>query len=516
MKQFKNYLQTQLSILEVKLQSIIKDIESFPSPELINPEDYGTKEELKKIYNEELRPNIIKRIIGPSKSDLQIHIKNREKVRLYKIKSGMERQISQIKETLPLLDELGIHGTIYPNEEIIRYILEYASTRNINPKEVLSFIVDICKYTQENDKVEEKIKRNISRFFDDTNTILEDTKLSTLTLLFDKLFNIILSKQENDKYTLVINQLMTQLKVDKDKVLKKETKPELELKRRALIELQDYINGTQIIKTLDIDNFSLLLKTADVPTKEREALITKMEIKIQEEQEEKERNLTIEALKRFLTEEEYELVRKADIKERKITGPLKDLLSRAKKDVISMCKYLSYFEEVTDTHESQEILDDRVRVLKHVLINIDEEEKEPNELFYITDKDGVPVFLRNLELHELSSYNRIYNLLYKVATKVKGKKLFTQDNLDFYYIGNRDIKIVYTELHGIRIILGIDSLHPSNSIKNTITLDIIEQIREIECRSINPEFKEIHSTYENIILEALNLKETGFTLSLKK
>ena len=50
MKEFKNYLQTQLSILEAKLQSILSDIENLPVPQDIELASYGTKEELKKMY----------------------------------------------------------------------------------------------------------------------------------------------------------------------------------------------------------------------------------------------------------------------------------------------------------------------------------------------------------------------------------------------------------------------------------------------------------------------------------
>lgn len=516
MKEFKKYLQTQLSILEVKLQSTLSETENLPVPQDIELASFGTKEELKKMYIRELKPNIIKRIIGPTKYDLQIHIKNKEHQRLYEERRILERQISQIKQALPLITEQGIVGEIWPNDELIKFILEYSSTRNINPKELLDFLVQLCKHSKENDKVEDKIKKNIARFFNEEDIIEEDSKLSTLILLFEKLFMAILSKEEQDRYSLVINQIIIQLRVEKDKVTKKETKPDLELQRRALIDLQDYINGTTIIKTLDTKNFELLLDTAGIPHSSKLELIEKMELKIKEENEKIQRSQTIEAMKRFLTEEEIELVRQAELKENTLIGPLKDLLHRAKKDVISMCKYLSYVDGVVDLHESLEILTDRTRVLKHVLLNIEEEQKEPNTLFYVTDKEGVPLFLRNMELHEIAEYNTFYNLLYKVAINGRGKRLFNKDDINFYYIGSGQYKVVYVETKGTRIVLGIDSLNPSYSIKRNITSDMIEQIKEIELRSTHPVFKEIHATYENVILEALNIKETGFTLSLKR
>ena len=241
-----------------------------------------------------------------------------------------------------------------------------------------------------------------------------------------------------------------------------------------------------------------------------------MEHKILEENKILERNQTIEAMRIFLSEEDIELIKQAEIKENTLMGPLKDLVSRAKKDVISMCKYLSMFDQVGDIHDSLEILNDRTRVLKHILLNIEEEQKETNTLYYVTDKEGVPLFLRNLELHQIGEYSKIYNLLYKVATNGKGKRYTTKDSIDFYYIGQGNIKIVFTDIKGVRIVIGIDSINPTYTIKNNITPEIIEKINEIEHRSFNPTFKDIHSTYENVILEALNLREVGYTLTLKK
>ena len=265
MKQFKNYLETQLNITKIKLKNIIAEIENLPDPQDIDITTYGTKEELKKMYIKDLRPNFFKRIIGPTKLDLQIHLKNKEHQRLYNEKRILERIIDQIKQTLEVINEQGIHGCIWPNDEIIKLMLEYASTNNVNPEELLIYLVQLFKNTKENDKVEDKIKKNIARFFNENYKILPDTKLSTLTLLFDKLFMTILNKEEANRYDLVINQIMVQLKVEKDKVTKKDIKPELELKRRALRELQEYLKGDKIDKTIDLKNFQLLLDTAEIP-----------------------------------------------------------------------------------------------------------------------------------------------------------------------------------------------------------------------------------------------------------
>ena len=49
-----------------------------------------------------------------------------------------------------------------------------------------------------------------------------------------------------EEYEIVISQLYVQLRIEKDKLEKKETKPELELQRRALKELQEVIESTDL------------------------------------------------------------------------------------------------------------------------------------------------------------------------------------------------------------------------------------------------------------------------------
>lgn len=516
MKQFKKYLETQLNITQIKLKNIIAQIENLPDPQDIDITKYGTKEELKQMYNEDLKPNKLKRLLGPSKLDIQIHLKNKEHLRLYREKSNYERIINQIKQALEVIDELGIHGNIWPNEEIIKLMLEYASTNNINPQELLSFLVQLFKHSRENDKVEDKIKKNISIFFDEQDKILEDTKLSTLTLLFDKLFYTILNKEESDRYELVINQIMVQLKIEIDKVTKKDTKPELELKRRALRELQEYLKGNKVIKTIDIKNFKLLLDTAEIPRKFQEKLINEMKAKINEEEKIAEKQQIQEAILRYLSEDQLEVLKQGEQLANIITGDIRDLLNRAIKDVISMCKYLSYIDQISDMHESLEILEDRIKVLKSIIANVEEENLEPSSLFYITDSEGVPVLLRNIEIYELTDYPTIFNLLYKTARKVKGKKFITKENIDFFYIKSNQIRLIYAEIKGLLIVVGIDRHSPTNTIKKHITSEIITKIKEIEHRSTNKAFKEIHATYENVILETLNVKSPAYTLTLKR
>ena len=499
MKQFKNYLQTQLRILEIKLSKTQKEIETFPSPQDINLSLYGTKEEIKRKYRKSNKPSIIKRITGPSNLDLQTYIRNQELTRLEELFYEYQRKINLIKNYLDVIVYTNITGPISYNEELIKYTLEYASTHNINPKEVVEFLIKICHSTNSN-----YLEREITNAYD-------HKEIDLLSNLFKQLFQEILTEQEYQKYSIVINQIFLQIELTQSK----EDKQELLHIRESLITLQDYVNGTRIIKTLNIEEFKSLLINACISDNDQAMLLSKMEQKIKEECELEQKNKINEMMKRFLTAKELKLIKISEQKEKELTGPLKDLVSRAKKDVISMCKYLSYNIEVNDIHESLEILSDRITTLSNVLSNINEEQKESNSLFYVTDKEGIPLFLRNLEIQDLSDYQRIYSLLYQVASNKKGKKYMIKDQLIFYYIGDNQLKVVYIDTAECRIVVGIDG-NGSFPLKKLISSDMVRQIEEISLLSITKDYRDIHSTYESIILDALNIEDKEEALTLKK
>ena len=217
-----------------------------------------------------------------------------------------------------------------------------------------------------------------------------------------------------------------------------------------------------------------------------------------------------------LEEKDIELLRKADQKANSSIGPISDLIKRAIKDVISMCKYLSYTDQIGDIHESLEILEDRIRVVKNILANLELDEQTSNTLFYLTDNEGIPVLLRNLEVYEVTEYMYIYNLLYKAANKNQGKRFASKDNIDFYYLRANQLRLVYADTNNCRIIVGIDGYNTINTIKKSISKEVITKINEISNRSSNKTCREIHATYENVILDSLNIKDQSYTLSLKR
>ena len=124
--------------------------------------------------------------------------------------------------------------------------------------------------------------------------------------------------------------------------------------------------------------------------------------------------------------------------------------------------------------------------------------------------------IRNLEVYELTEYMYIYNLLYKAANKNQGKRFASKDGIDFYYLKANQLRLVYADTNNCRIIVGIDGYNSINTIKKSISKEVITKLNEISNRSSNKTYREIHATYENVILDSLNIKDQSYTLSLKK
>ena len=515
MKKFKTYLETQLKITETQLESIKKTISEFPLLTAIDITTYPNIDQIKKEYIKIYKPNIIKRLFGPTKKEVQSFIHELELKKLITTKESYEQKIKQITEYLNTSNENGLTKKIDTDKNLFILMFEYATNNSINPKELLEQLINICKYSIETEKLDSKIKNNIASFFDDNYHLIDQKELKAIKMIFAKFFHLILGEYAETKYKMVLDQLYIELELSSNTQLSQSPKSDISIKREALIELQKYINGLKISKTLDIPTLTKLLNKAEVSMSHQEKLILLMQKRIAAENEKAEKERIKSVIEHFLNPDEKVLLESALNLEHHIEGPLQEMLKRARKDVLSMCKYISMSEENINFHETTEILAERLRILKSIVANIENQTNPSNTLFYITSKEGLPLILRNIELYEVCDYNTIYNLLYRASTS-EAKKAFSINRINFYILSLNQIKLVFAETKGKRIIVEICYNQSINTIKKHINGEIIDQIEEIALKSNNVEFKKVHSTYESVILECINIKGVEHPLTLKK
>lgn len=511
MKEFKNHLQEQINIKKQELIKLNEEIANYPNPEEIDLKKYGPKENLKRSYYNATKTSLLKRIIGPTKLDLQTYIRNKELKKLNNRKKSYESKIIQMIDYLNASNETGLIQEIITKREVIRQMLSYAKTHYIDPKALLNHMINLFQHSKDLNNIEDKIKSNIASFFDYEGKLLPNSEIKTIKMMFEKFFMMILDKKEMEEYQILIEQIVVEIKIEQPK---KNEKSALEQKKESLKKIQEFVRNAEEHEYLDLKQFKILLCNAGIPEKQQKTMISNLDNKIKEKRARSERNKINEIINKYLTEDEKALLRRATELESVTEGKLKDLLTRSKKDVISICRYFTIMDVDTELNDTIEILTDRLRVLRNIVSNIENKKLDESKLFYIINKDGLPLVIRNIESFEITNHPVIYNLIYRVSNNEKAKKIFTIEGIDFYRIIEKDIKAIFAEVNGKRILIEIIHNKPNNIIKKHIKANILTQIIEITNNLDDSNTQTLHATYENVVLESLNPRSPSHSLTL--
>ena len=511
MKEFKNHLQTQITIKKEELLKLNEEIANLPNPEEIDLKEYGPKENIKRSYINSVQPSIFKRLVGPTELELQTFIRNKELKKLTKRKKSYESKIIQMTDYLNASNENGLTQEITTKREVLKQMMYYAKKHYTDPKILLKNIINLFQHSKDSNNIEDKFKSNIASFFDYEGKLLPNSEIKTIKMMLEKFFMMILDKKEVEDYQIIIEQLVVEIKIEQPK---KKEKTALEQKKEALHKVQEYIKEAESNQYLDKKQLQILLEKAGIPERQQHTMLNNLDEKIKEARAKSEANKLNTIINKHLTEDEKELIRKATSLEKQTEGKIHDLLKRAKKDVISICRYFTIMDVDTELNDTIEVLTDRLRVLRNIVSNIESRRLEENKLFYITNKDGLPLVIRSIETFEIIHHPTLYNLIHRTSEGEKGKKIFTIEGINFYRILEKDIKIIFAEVKDIRIIIEIVSYKPNNTIKSHINHTIIEQINDIVKNIDNPDIKNLHATYESVVLETLTPASPSYTLSL--
>ncbi len=518
MEKFKIYLESELAVEQHMLRKISKQIEDLPAPKDIVISDYDSPKFLKQRYKTDKKQSFIKRIIGPTKQQLQEYIRNTILLKLTNQKEETEKTIRDIEITLEQLQKDIKDNQKEFSSSTIRILLRYASIEQLPPEETKKILLSIISIPSTDINVDTKIKQNIRVLYVD-GILKEEINTSTLKLLFEKLFNVILTEREKQKFELIVEQIINEVVLESE--AKKEhslDKEELQQRKENLKELQQYIDGLNIRETIDINEFKELLRKCNIDSNISSKLVEEMRERIEEEKKESAKKEEESALKKHLSDNEYELILKAEELEQQTTGQISELISRTKKDVISLCLYLNFIEQTNEYQDMSEVLGDRLVTLKNVLFQVQDENKIPNTLIYIPNSEGVPILLRDIEMSEITKYDEIYQLLKKLANKnYKPTIVTTKKDIEILRITGKRTKLLFTRNYlGIIAVIGLEDNLVEKGNKKIINKQLLNRINELYEQIYTPSFKELQSTYELLILDYLNLQDKSEPLTLKK
>lgn len=509
MEQLKMYLIEQVFLLEEEISILEKEQRKIPEPHKIDLQKYGSIKNLKKRYKNRNTRKILSLIFGPSKEELKKIIYSNEKNKIASKISYLKTKINEYNEAIDSIKGDNLTQELSGSNELTKAILAYSTENNINPKTIIEYLVKVYKSTKETITVESKIKHNIVNFFDNNTKVIYKDNIDTLKLLFEKLFIVILNSQEQEKYQITLEQIITEIQLQSKKIQTTEEKEDLKSKKAALIELQKYITGTEITAATDtLEEFKILLESAGIERTLIDEYLIKMEEKIKDEQEKVLQKETISIIKKHLTDYEIGVLKKATDLENKVSPEYKTIIIRAKQDVISLCRYIDMIELPEEYHATTEILSERVSTLKTLITNLEVSKKPESVFIYHTDKDLVPTILRDIESLDITAYGEILNSLNDLASyEIEDELYCEKDNYKIYVYPLALTRLIYTKIQDKIVILGITSNTTEKNLNNRITFIYLNQIKEIEEKINNEEFLNLQKTYETLVLNTLNLGE---------
>lgn len=436
----------------------------------------------------------LRRIFPIPKAKLKKFVLEEEKK---EIKSKLKNISKEREELEHLLEELPKEkDTLYPNRSFLaNYIL-----KSTDPKETIDTIINICRrIPSDNYAVIAQIERNIANVFTPDNQIKKDTDFETVKWLFSKLFSFFPD-----------SQIMSSKLAEITKELARQTKKEV--KRSDLIEAKDALNiltkylkqGKIIATHPNIEEFTSLLNIAKVEETQKQALIKEMNQRIKKENQKKEDQ---SLLKKYLTKDEYTYLKEAYELSKQSSDELHQMIKEEIHQIILLCRYLKLAPVQTVFHEAYESIARHYDSIKIIINSITSFEKERN-YFYLTDEKHKPYILRSILSEDVTNYESIYFFLRSINDLLPTSSIiYKEDTLEIRSLNNGKYTIYFKISGNDIIILDIEGITPKGPL-NHLPQSIKEQITTIENKKDNPEFRQIHSTYERIISNTLDLDKT--------
>lgn len=518
MNDFKFHMQEKLNQLRITLETINLTISTLPPKNKIKIEDFGNKKELKKQYLTENPSSFLERLTGPSLEKLQEYIRNKQITELNNKKKKMEAEISELQKAISSIENNQITIPLEKSNTVIRELLEHALNNNLKAEETKTLLLAVIRNTNKSNHLVSNIKEALKDFYDEQDNIKTNINLNALKLIYDKLFQVILTPEEQQRYAIIINSLVIEIKLSDQEHTTESKREELQQKKANLEKLQTYISNGHIAKIPEnMEEFKKEVSASGLEHSTAEKFIIAMqEAKVKEEALEEERKIT-EMLSHYLSEVELLKIEKSRQLEQEYTGDIKSLIIRVRNDVISICKYIDMVKDSEDINDSLEILTKRQLVLSDLVTKLSKVNTKLSNFYYLADDELIPYILRTIESTDVTELSSIFNLLNKLAER---KNIGTIQSIQFgnyiYRIKNQAYTLLFTR-KGSDILI-INAIANRNMSKEATKLTKIQlkKIREFQDIQHNPEYDKLNATYEELVVSALNLNGPETTLTLNK
>lgn len=501
-KTFKSFYSSKLQDLNNEILLINRKLKNLPSEENITLPTGEELTELRHSYLRHHRRSIKSRLLGISKKDLQKHFLEMQKSELTK---SLKEKLQEINELKSSYKENQDKTTILPSTAIIKAYLNYAKEYKIPASTILDFLISIFHNDLPPKNVLSTIEKDIISYFNIDNTF--DTKeTNTIIFLFKKLFDMVLKDKITD-YEDLIASINEEIKERGSKrILSSDEKYTLLVQRKAVDTLKTYIKGNKVIKSSDnINDFIRLLEDAKVEEKQAKIYAMQMIELIQSNEEEMNNAL----VSKNVSQEEYNIFMQA--KSLLATLPIEEqqkLLSRLIKDIISICKYINMGIVADELNDAREVLFTKIDLLRSQLKILTNPPTETSTFRYVTNNEGIPLIIRNIEGIDIMSYKDIYYALKSLSPNAATLPSFTTNGFDFYVQKASDVNIVYTIINGRIVLVSATAEKDISKISSDIYYSSLTCLAEMASKPTSDEDNLVEQNYENLLIKLLDLDNT--------
>lgn len=467
-----------------------------------------------------IRKKGIKKIIPISEAKAIKEYKEKELEKISIKLTKINFNLDQISNAISAIHDNRFIKPIYPNNEVIPLIIEYAVKNNIDSKELLKVLLTIFKNIPKIEGPKDSyynIEKEISTIFTEDAKVKTEYSFTTVKFNIFKLLELTNVDQNKNNIVVYINLLLNQLELeyyDEHIIESKKLKEVLTKRKKAIEQLKEFYDGTKIIKGCKNSTFEKILSDLNINSKAYDTLLHQMKEYNNKKDKNKEEKQLINTTKKYFKDDELNTILQAYKIINNDNNPEQTkIIDRTLHDVISLCRYLELEMAVDNYHETMEILYTKIRALK-VLVA---EYASPNNSYqtnflFLSNENNVPHIISDITLLDDMLYGNVYKLFSQIKF-LEEKQYDTIEDIPIYVADDGILSLFYTIINDKKVILKVTTMETQDRIYSFIKSHI-KEINDIK-EKISTEI-EISGIQAKLVDIELNLNNSKKEIIVKK
>lgn len=510
---FVEYLQTEIKRIKKQINTEKQHLQKLPSPDEINLEEYGRKKDLINQYFEDHK--FFEKIVVYLKKEhkLKQKIVENKKNNLSNTINTLEDKKERYEEIIKTIKTTGKLPNSYPNEELIKILMDYACNNAISCAsffpELLHLLDDSTRHHQSNDLLFNMEKRLLEFF--QNGQLKANASLDSLSFTFTNFLKELSSLKQNPDTKIYSENLKLYMKglTSPDKK-NSEALTKLQVREEALTNVRKHVKYHKIVNFYDdVDSFTQQLKTAGFDSKTINNILLGMQTDLREQKIKEAELNTKQIINDHISPTSYKIIETAKKILKEQNNLLYGLIKRRYEDILSLCNYISMAENSNMSH-NLDLLVERIADLE-MTIKVSQMPKMPYTFPYnfLINQEGNITFNQDLEFLDIAIYNNILEileLLYSNAlplTPVQKSK----DNITISKVGEATA-IYIASKNNLNFIIGVCTESTKKAFLTKITSEKFQLMltKTFKEAHKDQDFVEKQQKYNQIVLNTLSPK----------